>query len=107
MNIDQVVALVSGIAGALAAILTALIPLVALKYRKPLKQAQTAVSGINAVAIQAAAHYQAHLQQYNIAKKDGKTTPETLALMAADVAASLAEMIATIQTTVDNVQAVK
>ena len=104
MNIDQVVALVSGIAGALAAILTALIPLVAMKYRKPLKQAQKAVGSINTVSISAAAHYKQHLTQYNRAKMDGKITPEELASMAAGVAESLNEMMAEIQTAVDEVK---
>lgn len=107
MDTNQIIGLVSGIAGALAAIITALIPLVQMKYRKPLQQANVAIGGINTVASAAIKHYQLHKAQYDAVKAAGNIPPEVMAKMAAEVAASLHELMGEIQTTVDELKAVK
>jgi len=70
---DGVAAVITAVCGGLAALLVAAIPLVQLKYRKPLQQAQVAIDGVAAATNEIAIH----VKEYNglvaqAKKNDGK-----------------------------------
>jgi hypothetical protein len=107
MTPTEIIGLVSGIATALAAILTALIPVINAKYRKPLQQAQLGILGINTVTEVAIKSYALHKAAYDRAKLDGNTPPAILASMAADVAKSFNELAVTTQSIIRQISKVE
>ena len=90
MDIDSITTLVVAIAGGLAAILTALIPIVNAKYRKPLQQAKLGIMGISSVTTIATERLKIHLTAYSKALADGQTPPVILSDMATEIAKSIA-----------------
>jgi hypothetical protein len=105
---DGAAGIITAVCGGLAALLVALIPLVQMKYRKPLKQAQVAINGVSIAATDIALH----VREYNtlVAKAkadDGKVSAAEMAAIISKMGPSFLEIAALVGTKIEAVRNTK
>jgi uncharacterized membrane protein YebE (DUF533 family) len=102
---DGIAGIVTAVCGGLAALLVAAIPLVQLKYRKPLQQAQVAIDGVAAATNEIAVH----VKEYNglvaqAKKNDGKVDAIEMAAIMTKMGTRFTEIAALVGTEIDAVK---
>jgi hypothetical protein len=103
---DGVAGVITAVCGGLAALLVAAIPLVQMKYRKPLQQAQVAIDGVAAATNEIAIHVKEYNGLVAQAKaNDGKVSAAEMAAIMTKMGPRFTEIADLVGAKIDAVKA--